>query len=101
MVLEAGYSDTATSWAPVIPALVARMHVVAYDRAGLGTSDPAPWLRTVNRRLADLAALIGHTTSGPCILVGHSWGGILVQGLPATIPSWWRASSWSTPRTWT
>jgi hypothetical protein len=42
VVLEAGRDDTVISWAPVMAALAGQVRVVAYDRAGLGASDPAP-----------------------------------------------------------
>lgn len=80
VVLEAGRNDISLDWARVI-ALLARqqVHVVAYDRAGLGMSDPAPTEAVLQRQLADLAAVITHTANGRCILVGHSWGGMLAQ----------------------
>lgn len=82
VVLEAGSSDTALAWAPILGSLAERTHAVAYDRAGLGASDPPDVSPpTVEDRLADLAALIGQVTDGPCVVVGHSWGGILAQML--------------------
>ena len=44
------------AWLPVIPRLASGTHAVAYDRAGLGASDPDPELPTIDRRLADLAS---------------------------------------------
>lgn len=86
VVLEAGYSDTALAWARVVPALAAGTCVIAYDRAGLGASDPDPALPTIDRRLADLAALIEHAGAKPCVLAGHSWGGILAWALACRRP---------------
>jgi len=37
-----GRNDTALSWGPVLAALAGRTRAVAYDRAGLGDSDPDP-----------------------------------------------------------
>src|SRR6266498_5033571 len=42
VILAAGRNDTAISWAPILAALAGKTHVVAYDRAGLGASDPDP-----------------------------------------------------------
>ncbi|MBV8717606.1 MAG: alpha/beta hydrolase [Chloroflexi bacterium] len=81
VVLEAGAGATAIDWAPVIGALAAQTHVVAYDRAGLGSSDRMPWLPTIDRQVDDLAAVIGRTGGGTSVIVGHSWGGLLVQAL--------------------
>jgi pimeloyl-ACP methyl ester carboxylesterase len=90
VILAAGRNDTAISWAPILAALAGRggLRVVAYDRAGLGASDPdlAPRPATVDRQLADLAAVIAHTGAGPCVVVGHSWGGVLAELLAVRHP---------------
>jgi pimeloyl-ACP methyl ester carboxylesterase len=79
VVLEAGLNNGATSWQRVMPLLAPHVRVAAYDRAGLGGSAPAPGLVTVDRQVDDLASVITGLTAGPCVLAGHSWGGILVQ----------------------
>jgi pimeloyl-ACP methyl ester carboxylesterase len=82
VVLEAGRNDISLSWALVIAGLVRQnIHVVAYDRAGLGASDPAPDEAILQRQVADLAEVIKHAADGRGILVGHSWGGLLAQVL--------------------
>jgi pimeloyl-ACP methyl ester carboxylesterase len=55
------------------------VRVVAYDRAGIGGSDPAPSLVTIERKIDDLTTVITGLDAGPCVLAGHSWGGILIQ----------------------
>jgi pimeloyl-ACP methyl ester carboxylesterase len=62
-----------------MPLLAPHVHAVAYDRAGLGGSDPAPGLAVIDRQVDDLASVITGLAAGPCVLAGHSWGGILVQ----------------------
>jgi pimeloyl-ACP methyl ester carboxylesterase len=79
VVLEAGRNDVAASWQAVMPLLAPHVHVVAYDRAGLGGSLPARDPAIVACQVSDLASLITEVAAGPCVLVGHSWGGILVQ----------------------
>lgn len=80
VVLEAGIGGDSKDWAPVVPMLAAEAHVVAYDRAGLGRSDPVEPLPTLDSQLADLAAVVRETSQGrSAVLVGHSWGGMLVQ----------------------
>ncbi len=83
VILAAGRNDTAISWTPILAALAAQTHVVVYDRAGLGASDPdaGPGPPTVDRQVADLATVIDHTSAGPCVVAGHSWGGLLAQVL--------------------
>ncbi|MEV4414065.1 alpha/beta hydrolase [Catellatospora sp. NPDC049609] len=78
VVLDAASGTAGLTWAPVLPALAAHTRVVAYDRAGLGASDPAPAL-TLASQLDDLTALLDETGGGPCVLVGNSWGGLLAQ----------------------
>jgi pimeloyl-ACP methyl ester carboxylesterase len=79
VVLEAGMNNGAASWQRVMPLLAPHVRVVAYDRAGLGGSAPAPGLVTIDRQIDDLASVITGLETGPCVLAGHSWGGVLVQ----------------------
>jgi pimeloyl-ACP methyl ester carboxylesterase len=79
VVLEAGRNDVATSWSPVMDRLAPYLHVIAYDRAGLGASPPATDPVIVARQVADLTSVITTATTGRCVLAGHSWGGLLVQ----------------------
>jgi pimeloyl-ACP methyl ester carboxylesterase len=79
VVLEAGRGNGAASWQRVMPLLAPHVRVVAYDRAGLGGSAPAPSLVLIDRQVGDLASVITGLAAGPCVLAGHSWGGILVQ----------------------
>lgn len=72
------------AFAAVIPEVAERVRVVAYDRAGIGTSDPVPKL-TVQGQVDDLAA-VAAATGAPCVLAGHSWGGLLVQLMAAQRP---------------
>jgi pimeloyl-ACP methyl ester carboxylesterase len=67
------------AWAGVVPAVAARTRVVAYDRAGLGASDPVSPL-TLDVQVGDLTAVIREAGGGrACVVVGHSWGGLLAQ----------------------
>jgi pimeloyl-ACP methyl ester carboxylesterase len=79
VVLEAGLNNGAASWERVVPLLASRVHVLAYDRAGIGGSAAPPGGVTVNGQIDDLASVITGLGAGPCVLAGHSWGGILVQ----------------------
>ena len=79
VVLEAGINHGAASWERVMPLLTPHVRVSAYDRAGIGGSDPAPGLATIERQIDDLASVITGLGARPCVLAGHSWGGVLVQ----------------------
>lgn len=82
-MLVAGAGETVLTWAPVFPELVARGRIIAYDRAGLGSSDPHR-RSTAQTALEDLAAVVSDV--GPAVVVGHSWGGLLAQMLALTRP---------------
>lgn len=80
VVLEAGAGVTSDAWIPVRDAVATFTHVCAYDRANLGRSDPAHKPRTCSDMAADLAALLANASvSGPYVLVGASFGGLVVR----------------------
>ncbi len=78
VVFEAGLGEPGSlAFAAVMRATAARTRLIAYDRAGLGTSDPVSKL-TLDVQIDDLAAVAAQAGEGPCVLAGHSWGGLLV-----------------------
>ncbi|MFE4970675.1 alpha/beta fold hydrolase [Kitasatospora sp. NPDC056651] len=80
VVLIAGAGSSSLTWVPVLPELAEYGRVVAYDRAGLGASEPGHTATpTLDGQIADLTALVEHLDAGPVLLVGHSWGGQLAQ----------------------
>jgi pimeloyl-ACP methyl ester carboxylesterase len=75
VVLEAGAGGGAGSWSPVFDDIAATTRTCAYDRAGLGSSDPRG-LRTLGDAAADLRALLAAAGEpAPFVVVGHSLGG--------------------------
>lgn len=82
VVLEHGAFGCAADWAVVQEKLSARgLASVAYDRAGLGHSDPGPEPRdgrALNDDLEALLAALGES-EGPILLAGHSMGGLMVR----------------------
>lgn len=81
IVLECGAFGCAADWAVVQQRLADKgLRSLAYDRAGLGYSDPGPRPRDGRAIAADLEALLAHVgEAGPLILVGHSMGGLLLR----------------------
>ncbi|MGE5291340.1 MAG: alpha/beta fold hydrolase [Micromonosporaceae bacterium] len=79
LVLEAGRMTRPSRGHWSLPRSPGGCMLVAYDRAGLGASYPAPSEDVVERQIADVAAVIGQAADGPCILAGHSWGGLLAK----------------------
>jgi pimeloyl-ACP methyl ester carboxylesterase len=86
VVLEPGAGDPSTTWFPVVLRLATVARVVMYDRAGFGGSDEAGRL-SLELTLGDLKAVVADVArSDLCVLVGHSWGGLLVQMLALAEP---------------
>ncbi|MGH7024952.1 MAG: alpha/beta fold hydrolase [Caulobacteraceae bacterium] len=83
VLLEAGAFGFSADWAVVQARLAARGHAsIAYDRAGLGRSDPGPQPRDGAAIGADVEALLDLVArSGPLILCGHSMAGLHVHRL--------------------
>jgi pimeloyl-ACP methyl ester carboxylesterase len=84
IVLEAGLTAAASEWARVQPRLATTTRVVAVSRAGYGGSTPAG-RRPAQASVADLDAVLAEVP-GPFVLVGHSWGGLLLRLYAAQRP---------------
>ena len=80
VVLDAAAAEPGSlAWAGVMPLVAARTRVVAYDRAGIGDSDPVTPL-TLATQTGDLTAVLQAAGGGrPVVVAGHSWGGLLAQ----------------------
>ncbi|MGD1069367.1 MAG: alpha/beta fold hydrolase [Bryobacteraceae bacterium] len=80
VVLEAGIAASSLSWSLVQHRIAAFTTVVSYDRAGFGWSDRAAERGTALHAAEDLARMLDGTgLRGPFILVGHSFGGLIVR----------------------
>jgi pimeloyl-ACP methyl ester carboxylesterase len=80
VILEAGGGGNVLHWMLVQPAIAQSTRVCAYDRAGLGWSEPGPLPRTPQRIVRELHTLLTNARiPGPYILVGHSIGGKYVR----------------------
>lgn len=87
VIFEAGGGDDSSSFRSVQPGISAFTRACAYDRAGIGFSDPAPWPSTAVNTVADLHRLVQIIGQGqPVILVGHSDGGLYAPFYAATYP---------------
>ncbi len=76
VVLDAGLGGSSLDWNLVQPELGRSTHVCAYDRAGMGWSDPGPKPRTPRQIANELHTLLTNAgIAGPYVLVGHSLGG--------------------------
>ena len=81
ILLEHGAFGCAADWAEVQDRLAAKgLASLAYDRAGLGFSEPGPRPRDGAAIVCDLAAILREEgEAGPFVIVGHSMGGLMVR----------------------
>jgi pimeloyl-ACP methyl ester carboxylesterase len=86
--LEAGAFGFAADWGSVQARLAAAgFRSCAYDRAGLGWSDPGPQPRDADSIAADLERLMAASgETGPYLIVGHSAAGLYIRRFAALHP---------------
>jgi len=76
VVLDAGLGAFSLDWGAVQPHIATSTRVCAYDRAGLGWSDPGPTPRSPQQSASELHALLTKGgVEGPYVLVAHSISG--------------------------
>lgn len=76
VVIDGGAGSWSIAYRAVQERIARATRVCAYDRAGLGWSEPGPTPRTSARMAAELHALLtASSETGPYVLVGHSLGG--------------------------
>ena len=82
VVLDAGLGANGFYWSKTYTLLAEKLPdvcIVAYDRAGMGASDPDPRPRTLAHMADDLDTIIDSFVPRQVFLIGHSWGGTLAQ----------------------
>jgi pimeloyl-ACP methyl ester carboxylesterase len=110
VVLEAGIGATSLNWQALQREISRFTRVVSYDRAGLGWSDLPTAPLTMSRLVDDLRTLLrAAQLPPPYILVGHSFGALIVRAyagryagevagillLDPLRPEEWRPLSWN------
>lgn len=87
VILDAALGASSLSWSLVLPGIARGTRACAYDRAGMGWSDAGPLPRTAGRLAAELRELLRvGDVSPPYILVGHSFGGLVMRLFAARYP---------------
>ena len=77
VLLDAGWNGGIGSWSDVQPALARTTRVCAFDRAGMGFSDPGRLPRDTQAIVSDLHQMLQAAhIPGPYVLVGHSMGAL-------------------------
>src|SRR5436190_5476556 len=87
VVLEAGLTAMSSCWAWVQEELSKTTKVLAYDRAGLGWSDPSPEPKDARSIAKDLHRLLNAVNfPRPFVFAGHSMGGIFGRAYASMFP---------------
>jgi pimeloyl-ACP methyl ester carboxylesterase len=87
VILESGIAASCLNWTNIHAEVARFTRVCSYDRAWLGWSDPATTPRVTSHLIEELHALLkAANISGPYVLVGHSYGGMLARAYAAKFP---------------
>jgi pimeloyl-ACP methyl ester carboxylesterase len=80
VILEAAADMMSADWGWIQPEIAKHTRVCAYDRAGMGWSEPGPQPRDARQISTELHSLLTNAgIAGPYVLVGHSAGGLYVR----------------------
>lgn len=87
VVLESGISASSLNWRRVQTQIAKFARVCSYDRSGLGWSELCDEPCTPMSLAAQLHSLLrAAELPSPYVLVGHSFGGLVVRAFAATFP---------------
>jgi pimeloyl-ACP methyl ester carboxylesterase len=87
VVIDAGITDQLDKLRPLQERVAQVTHVITYNRAGYGQSEPGPMPRHSGREAEELKALLEKATvPGPYVLVGHSLGALNMQVFASKYP---------------
>jgi pimeloyl-ACP methyl ester carboxylesterase len=88
VLFEAGIAATNLNWFHIQEPVSRFASTVSYDRGGLGWSSPARTARTPANIAAELHQLLaGAAIKPPYILVGHSFGGLVMRRFALNYPA--------------
>ena len=80
VIFDAALGASSLSWSLVHPEVARITTACAYDRAGFGWSGAGPLPRTAGRIAGELEALLRRAhVAPPYVLVGHSFGGLVMR----------------------
>jgi len=88
VVFEAGQGWPLVTWGYVQPAVTKKVRACSYDRAGIGFSDGSNRPGSAANMVDDLHRLLtAASIKPPYVLVGHSFGGMVVRLYADTYPT--------------
>lgn len=91
IVLLHGITSTVRTWECLVPRLIERYRTIRLDFRGHGRSDRTPGEYMLSGYLADAAAVCRQVAGEPCVVIGHSLGGITALALAQHHPELVRA----------
>lgn len=87
VVIEAGSNDFSVGWRDIQSEIAQETQACTYDRSGMGWSDDDGEIPLPSHIANNLqAVLVNAEVEPPYLLVGHSWGGILIREFAARYP---------------
>jgi pimeloyl-ACP methyl ester carboxylesterase len=87
VIFESGIAATNLNWCHIQESVSKFTHTVSYDRGGLGWSSPERTPRTPGNIAVELHAMLEAAgIAPPYILVGHSFGGLVMRRYAALYP---------------
>lgn len=87
VVFESGIAATSQNWLRVQETVAGYARAVSYDRGGLGWSSASATDRTPTNIAGELREMLQRAgIPGPYVLVGHSFGGLVVRRYAALYP---------------
>ena len=88
VILDAGIGASSLTWSRVQPAIAKATRVCSYDRAGLAWSEAASSARSIDALVSELRLLLERVgVPPPYVLVGHSFGGLIIRGFARAHPA--------------
>jgi pimeloyl-ACP methyl ester carboxylesterase len=85
VIFEAGIAASSLTWSRVQPAIAQVTRACSYDRAGLAWSESTSAERSIDTLVSELRLSLEHTgVPPPYVLVGHSFGGLIIRAYART-----------------
>jgi pimeloyl-ACP methyl ester carboxylesterase len=87
VVFESGIAATNLNWHHIQEVISETTHTVSYDRGGLGWSSPSMTARTPGNIACELHTMLEEAgIKPPFVLVGHSFGGLVMRRYAVLFP---------------
>src|SRR5271157_5603788 len=88
VIMQHGWPESSYSWEPVVPFLSTKLRIIAPDLRGLGDSERTlkPELYQKSELAKDIIEIVDELGLKEFSLVGHDWGGNVVQEIAFAIP---------------